>query len=228
MVAVLNGIHESKQAKSGFLLLKSQRIEYKWGCRSDPHLYSFLKNNQHSSNRGLCPTHTPAGSQPPAPLIRWLRPLCLRHSPTLATRQEAAITASIKAFKACHVSMASIRRQWRPLTLHALKNRNREHFRASEGAFAKCQSESGWHLRPVRDGEGAKTYSSYYVTCRGVLPTILYFSKPRSSSLSAGEEEIVSLVHNYHIGGANPPINILWRGFRGNPPDRGFRGQRSL
>ena len=156
MVAVLNGIHESKQAKKRDFSRSNSTYWIQVGCRSDPHLYSFLKNNQHSPNRGALPHPYPSREPAPCTPDKMAFALCLRHSPTLATRQEAAITASIKAFKACHVSMASIRRQWRPLTLHALKNRNREHFRASEGAFAKCQSESGWHLRPVRDGEGAK------------------------------------------------------------------------
>lgn len=81
---------------------------------------------------GLCPTPQQRS-----------KPLCNPFL-TLATRQEAAICCLYKkAFKACHVSMASTSPHWRPLTLHAFINRNREHFRASEGVFAKCQSESG-------------------------------------------------------------------------------------
>ena len=62
----------------------------------------------------------------------------------------------------------------------------------------------------------------------GVLPdnTLFISVSLEVPLLALGEEEIVSLVHNYHIGGANPDKYTL-RGFRGNPPDRGFRGQRS-
>ena len=70
MVAVLNGIHESKQAKKRISPAQIQRIEYKWGCRSDPHLYSFLKNNQHSSKPGgFAPPIYP--QQEPAPCTPW-------------------------------------------------------------------------------------------------------------------------------------------------------------
>ena len=143
MVAVLNGIHESKQQKAGFLPLKFNVLNTSGGVVVTPTCIHFSKITNTVQNVGALPHPYPSREPAPCTPDKMASALCLRHSPTLATRQEAAITASIKAFKACHVSMASIRRQWRPLTLHALKNRNREHFRASEGAFAKCQSESG-------------------------------------------------------------------------------------
>ena len=51
----------------------------------------------------------------------------------------------------------------------------------------------------------------------GVLPDNTLFSVSLEVPLLAlGEEEIVSLVHNYHIGGANPDKYTLER-VQGNP-----------
>ena len=64
MVAVLNGIHESKQAKSGISPAQIQRIEYKWGVVVTPTCIHFSKITNTVQTVGFAPPIPQQGASP--------------------------------------------------------------------------------------------------------------------------------------------------------------------